>query len=200
MKKRKYRYALILWGIGATLYMAGQMASVAGLLINDTVSAPRGVWRIEPLTGPVERGQMVSLCPPDDARFRLGRERGYLTYGWCPGGYERMLKMVGAVPGDVVSMTAQGVAVNGRLLDNSAPQARDGSGRVLNAMPQGAYTVAAGEVWLISTYTSVSFDSRYFGPVASAQIEGGARPLWIESQSSLTASVNRIRQQKERSS
>jgi type IV secretory pathway protease TraF len=39
--------------------------------------------------------------------------------------------------------------------------------------------VAKGEVWVISSYNPLSFDSRYFGPVPISRIEGFARPLFI---------------------
>jgi conjugative transfer signal peptidase TraF len=191
MKKR--RFALILCGLGVGIYAAGGLAREFGLVINHTMSAPRGLWRVKPLAGPIERGQMVRLCPPDGPAFRLARERGYLTDGRCPGGYEPMLKIVRAIPGDLVEVSAEGVAVNGDLIANSAPLARDRADRALNAMPKGTYAVADGEVWLLSTYNPKSFDSRYFGPVASAQIEGEAAPLWIESQSSVSPASKEAR-------
>ena len=162
------------------MYAAGLLAQGAGLVVNHTPSAPRGLWRVAPLTGPLKRGQMVRLCPPDEPPFRLARERGYLANGRCPGGYEPMLKIVRAIPGDLVEVGAEGVAVNGGLIANSAPLARDGAGRALDAMPEGLYPVADGEVWLISTYARASFDSRYFGPAASARIDGEASPLLTE--------------------
>ena len=176
------RFVSIVLGGGGVLIAAGLVAYAAGVVVNYTPSAPRGLWRVETLVGPVARGQMVSLCPPDEAMFRLARERGYVSaHGRCPGDYEPMLKKVVAIPGDTVAVAPEGVSVNGRLLTNSAPLLRDGADRELTAMPQGTYTVADGAVWLVSSYTPTSFDSRYFGPVARAQIESAAQPLWTES-------------------
>jgi type IV secretory pathway protease TraF len=39
--------------------------------------------------------------------------------------------------------------------------------------------VAKGEVWVISSYNPLSFDSRYFGPIPISKIEGLARPLFV---------------------
>jgi conjugative transfer signal peptidase TraF len=174
------RFVAIVVGSYALLYAAALLARHEGIAINHTTSAPRGLWRVYPLSGPVERGQMVSFCPPDDAWFRRAREQGRLDYGRCLGGYEPMLKTVRAISGDVVTVTADGVAVNGQLLANSAALARDGAGREMDVTPHGTYAVANGEVWVFSAYTPRSFDSRYFGPVATAQIEGEAKPLWTE--------------------
>lgn len=173
------RAALAVLSVYGVLFLIGQIASANGFIINHTDSAPMGVWRVQPLSGPVEHGQMVGLCPPDEAPFRLGRERGYLFYGRCPGRYEPLLKRVAAVAGDTVEVASEGVRVNGQLLPNSAPLIRDGTGAPLDAMPAKAYAVADGEIWLVSTYNPGSFDSRYFGPVKVGQLEGVASPVWI---------------------
>ena len=36
-----------------------------------------------------------------------------------------------------------------------------------------------GEVWLFSSYSAGSFDSRYFGPVVLASVRGIARPVVV---------------------
>jgi conjugative transfer signal peptidase TraF len=176
------RVAIAVWGLAAVLSAAGQLARAAGVAINHTASAPRGLWRIEPLTGAVERGQWVSVCPPDEPWFGRARERGWLAPGRCPGGFEPLLKQVGAAPGDILSVGAWGVEVNGRPLPNSAPLVVERGGVRLDPFPAGSYAVEEGEVWLISTYSPASLDSRYFGPMARAQIVGAARPLWTETE------------------
>ena len=123
--------------------------------------------------------QIVSFCPPDLTLFRMGRDRGYLSRGRCPGDFEPMLKPVVAVEGDEVEVTDDGVVVNGRLIANTAPHARDGAGRPMPFPPIGLRVVGPGEVWFASGYAASSFDSRYFGAVLAAQIEGLARPLWV---------------------
>jgi type IV secretory pathway protease TraF len=39
--------------------------------------------------------------------------------------------------------------------------------------------VPPGQVWLLSGHDSRSFDSRYFGPVPVANVQGVARPVWV---------------------
>jgi conjugative transfer signal peptidase TraF len=171
--------AWTIWGLTAVIGLAGHIAASAGFMINHTASAPRGLWRIAPLNGPVERGRMVSVCPPDSSPFRLARKRGWLSYGRCPGGYEPLLKPVSAIPGDFVELTPEGLSVNGRLAPNTAPLAADSLGRPMPSAPFGAHVVRPGEAWLVSDFTPWSFDSRYFGPLPLARIEGAAAPVWI---------------------
>jgi conjugative transfer signal peptidase TraF len=82
-----------------------------------------------------------------------------------------------ARPGDTVQLTAGGMAVNGRLLANTAPLVTDTAGRPLQHWPFGKYVVAPGTVWLASSYSPRSFDSRYFGPVDASQVREQVRPL-----------------------
>jgi conjugative transfer signal peptidase TraF len=173
------RAALIALGAFAVFAAAVELACALGFVVNTTRSAPPGLWRTRPVAGPIARGAMAVICPPDEAPFRIARARGWLSSGPCPGGYERLLKRVAAIPGDRIEVAPGGVSVNGALLPNSAPLpwARDGVGAAaLDARPRA---VAEGELWLVSTYNPRSFDSRYFGPVPAAQVEGTADPVWI---------------------
>jgi len=134
-----------------------------------------GLWRVSALNRPIERGDVVNLCPPDTAIFQEARRRGYIGRGRCPGGYEPLLKPVAAIAGDRVEVSAEDIAVNGQRLPNSAARRRDAQGQVLVLHGPGMFTTAAGEVWLISDYNPASFDSRYFGPVSTRQVLGFAR-------------------------
>lgn len=165
------------WSIALIAALAFAVAETAGLRINLTHSAPPGLWLISPLDAAgIGRGTMVELCPPPAPAVAALREAGILTDGWprrCPGsGVTPLLKPVAAVAGDRVTV-AQGapVSVNGETLPNSAARAG------LPAWPDGEYAVEAGQVWVFSGYSPRSFDSRYFGPVAIAQVHGIARPL-----------------------
>jgi conjugative transfer signal peptidase TraF len=154
-------------------------ADAAGLRFNSTPSMPIGLWRVAATEGPLQRGDNVIVCPPDTAAVRTGTRRGYIQPGLCPGGYEPLVKPVAAVVGDVVTVSVAGVAVNGQQVTNTAQLAQDSAGRVLRPFPAGAYAVAAGEVWLLSGHDPRSFDSRYFGPVPAANVQGIARSIWV---------------------
>ena len=127
----------------------------------------------------VRRDDIVSFCPPDTPVFREACRRGYLGSGLCEGGYEPLLKPIAAIEGDRVTRTEEGISINGRLIANSKSLNRDGSGRPLPSPGANDVIVAKGEVWVISSYNPLSFDSRYFGPVPISKIEGLARPLFV---------------------
>ena len=156
-------------GLASGLVLA--LCSVVRL--NVSASAPFGLYRL--VDEPVARGMLVVACVPP-AAARLARERGYLGEGFCPGGIQAVLKRVGAVPGDVVDLELDGLAVNGTRFPDSEPAVSDSRGRPLPHAPWGRTVVAPGEVWLIGIETTRSWDSRYFGPVSLEHVHA-VRPV-----------------------
>ena len=132
--------------IAASIVVAGLANSIAGLVVNLTSSEPTGLYlRVR---GEPERGCMVAL--------------------------RSLMKHVVAVPGDVVTVTAQGTHVNGRLWPNSAiPEDTHG----YEPFPFGTYTLRPGQYWLLGTSPD-SWDSRYIGPVPIDLIESSVEPVW----------------------
>src|SRR5882762_1528975 len=136
-------------------------AEWAGLRFNDSPSMPTGLYV---KTSSESIASLVVFCP--SAPFaRLSVERRYRSRGNCGDRAEPLAKPMVARPGDIVELSATGMAVNGRLLQNTPPLATDSAGRPLSHWPFGRYVVARGTVWVASSYTPRSFDSRYFGPV-----------------------------------
>ena len=131
-----------------------------GIRINLTPSMPKGLYRI--VDGPVQRGDIVSLCPPDPWG-KLGKIRGYTGDGQCPDGSRPLLKILAGIEGDTVSIGSDGIRINGFLQDNSTAQAQDRHGRNIcsilesGKIPQNRVLVLAPVSW--------SFDGRYFGLV-----------------------------------
>ena len=75
-------------------------------------AAPAGIYRL--LTdAPVERGELVAVCLTL-AIARAGLARGYLGRGDCPAGAEPVAKVIGALPGDDLTVGDGQVAVDGR--------------------------------------------------------------------------------------
>jgi conjugative transfer signal peptidase TraF len=74
-------------------------------------------------------------------------------------------------------VTPKGVSVNARALPNSRPLQADAVGRPLPSASGGP--VPPGEVWVMSEYHPRSFDSRYYGPIEAACIEGRVRPVFV---------------------
>lgn len=159
----------------ALMTMVGIFAicGVAGIRINGSPSLPVGLYLVTAHSD----ANLVEFCPTGSFA-QLAIERGYRDAGSCSDGGAPLLKPVVARAGDIVEVSAAGLAVNGRLLPNTAPMKRDTNNRPLTPWPQGRYTVAPDFVWVASSYNARSFDSRYFGPVPLASIRNYERP-WI---------------------
>jgi conjugative transfer signal peptidase TraF len=148
----------------------------AGLHWNSTSSMPLGLWRVAPLQGAPARHQAVAVCLPESAA-QLGRERGYLGGGDCPGQAEVLLKPVAAIPGDRVTVSDDGISINDNQVPDSTPLPRDDLGRPLKSAAKGISVVGNEEVWIISSRDPRSYDSRYYGAVRLSDIRGTANPV-----------------------
>lgn len=156
-------------------FALGVVVVAAGLRLNTTKSIPLGIYQLT--DSPVRVGEYVIFCPPDTGVFKLAQERGYIDVGRCPGGLGQMMKKVLAAKGDLVSVDAEGVTVNGRRLANSTPLQADPSGRRLPSWRAEKLLVGAGNYLLMSDVNAISFDARYFGLIDSQQIQGVVRPI-----------------------
>lgn len=146
-----------------------------GLNVNLTESAPEGIWITKPADS-IKRGMLVSVCPPSDAVVTHLRDLGHLRYGDCPDTEAQpLLKAVAATSGDTVVLREGFPAiVNGKELPNTTAQSR------IPRWPDGEYEVSPNEIWIFSTYSDKSFDSRYFGPVPIDNVRGKADPLLVD--------------------
>ena len=148
------------------------------LFFNFTSSMPLGIWKdggkVEALSS--MRGKAILFCPPDTEVFRWARSQGILSPGRCPGDYTPLLKEVVGLPGDLVEYVDDGYSVNGRRVANSKIQPLD-----LGFKPAfySHLVVPDGYVWLMSSYSAQSFDSRYFGPVETSHLQRIVKPLFI---------------------
>jgi conjugative transfer signal peptidase TraF len=149
------------------------VCGVAGVRINGSPSLPVGLYRV---TAHAD-ANLVEFCPPEPFA-KLALMRGYRDVGSCGDGGAPLLKPVVARAGDVVQLSPEGIAVNGRQLPNTAPLKNDTKSRPLTSWPAGRYTVGPDSVWVASSYNGRSFDSRYFGPVSAGCIRNYVQP-WI---------------------
>jgi conjugative transfer signal peptidase TraF len=157
----------------AGLALIAYVLHFLGLGMNLTDSMPVGIYHLVAADRAPVKGDIVKLCPPA-AVAAEANERAYLPHGPCPGNTIPLLKIVAAVPGDVVDVSRARVAINGYALPGSAQQERDKAGRELGRYPAGRYRLAGGVIWLW-TPNPRSWDSRYFGPVPAASVSGFAR-------------------------
>jgi len=151
-----------------------------GFRINISSSLPLGLYQasFQPVSNHLNRGSLVLFCLPDSSIMRIANQRSYLGAGPCPGRTLPLLKPVLAVAGDTVSIQAHGVKINDAgLLPQSQRLSQDSQGRVIQGMPNGVYRVKPGEIWVLSTYSPRSFDSRYFGPVPIRDIQATVTPI-----------------------
>jgi conjugative transfer signal peptidase TraF len=170
------RVAGQLWPLVVAL--TGIACAAAGLSLgvglNVSRSAPRGIYRT--IGDAPARGALVVACLPP-AVGALGRARGYLRPGDCPGGAQPVLKRIGAVAGDRVELDSDGVTVSGVRLLARPIEALDSAGRPLPHAAFGFRVAAPGEVWLFGPLPGRSWDSRYFGPVPATSVRGVVWPL-----------------------
>lgn len=160
----------------ATVVSIGCVIVTLHLRFNFTSSVPLGIYKLVPIPErAIKRGLLIAVCAPVEVA-QLGRRRGYLASGPCPGDTELLLKAVAAVAGDYVQNSARGVTVNGCLLPHSRPLSYDAVGRRLSPWPEAHYRLRRGQLWLYAD-NERSWDSRYWGPSATTNVWAGAMPL-----------------------
>jgi conjugative transfer signal peptidase TraF len=161
--------------VGLLLLMAWGLVYAAGLRVNTTPSIPLGVYRLTDES--LIKGAYVLFCPPPAPVFAMAKERGYVGAGFCPGGYGQLMKRLVAAKNDRVTITAEGVAVNGQRLPLSKLIKVDGGGRPLPHYDK-SWVLGSSEVLVMSDSNSGSFDGRYYGSIQRSQIEGVIRPVF----------------------
>jgi conjugative transfer signal peptidase TraF len=162
---------------GVTVALVAGISAAAGLRLNLTGSIPPGIYRT--IDSNTVRGAIVLVCLPANVAGPA-RQRGYIPSGSCPGGTSPIGKPVVAIAGDTVDVDERGVAVNGTLLTNSRPLTRDSYGAELMILRTVNHIVSDDELWLVSSHSPRSFDSRYFGPVRRSDVRARLSPVLVE--------------------
>ena len=148
---------------------------LAGYRVNVSHSLPLGLYRAQGEATPIIPGSIVVVCLPE-AWSKFALQRRILGRGDCAGGSYGLGKFVVAIEGDVVTLSRDGLSINGEASDNFRILDRDRAGRAIPHYPWGTYTLGPGEIWLYSSHPS-AFDSRYFGPVEAARIKSVVLPV-----------------------
>ncbi len=133
------------------------------VMINESPSVPKGFY-VRAAGGALERGTIVAVRQP-----RIARR--YLTGLGVPA-QVRLIKHVAAAAGDRVCARNGEVTLPGQRV---AVRDRDRFGGRLPAW-RGCRSLGADELFLLGD-TANSFDSRYFGPVPRAEVEGVFRQV-----------------------
>ena len=176
MNRLRQRLATSAAIAGVSVQVLGALACASGACINSTKSIPVGLYWLS--SEPVWEGAYVMFCPPPIGVFEEARARGYLGAGFCPGGYGTLMKRVLAAKDDAVTISDEGVRVNGELLPYSTPIRADSNGLPLPRFPTERFTLGGSELLLMSDVSGTSFDGRYFGPIQRSQIKGVIRAVF----------------------
>ena len=160
---------------GIALLLVGAACQVAGARVNTSKSIPLGLYWTT--SAPMDKGAYVLVCPPDAEVFRQARERGNIGAGFCPGGYGYLMKQVVATQRDTVTVSVEGVRINGDVLPLSAPRPADTAGRQLPRYEANDFVLGQEEVLLMSDRSATSFDGRYFGPISRSQLKTTIKPI-----------------------
>jgi len=138
------------------------------LVWNVSASVPLGLYRIEPGHSP-KIGELAAVRP-EPALSQLMANRRYVEQGAL------LVKPVAAVTGARVCRQQQRITINGQ--QRASALDHDRFGRELPRW-RGCRNLGAGQYFLLAPNVPASFDSRYFGPIAAANVIGRATPLWI---------------------
>lgn len=139
-----------------------------GFRVNLTPSIPLGIYKTT--KEKVEKGRYVVFNPVKSTLFDEARHRGYLKKGVFHE-YMPLFKKICAVAGDSLSISKNGVFVNGIFIANSKPIFQDNLGRSLPNLEISDFVLNDQQVALIGESYN-SFDSRYFGVVERENISG----------------------------
>ena len=161
-QRRALRHLLVLAGALIIAFATASTLSDA-VIYNASSSMPRGFYART--NAPVVRGAIVTVRARDVVPA-YARQRDFTDAN------DRFLKRVAAGSGDIVCARDALVTVNRSVIVER--QARDSAGRALPTW-SGCRRLA-DEVLLIGD-TQDSFDGRYWGPVATRDIEGVWRSL-----------------------
>jgi conjugative transfer signal peptidase TraF len=147
-----------------------------GYRVNRSNSLPGRVYRITALgedealkTGDIV---LIDLSKTSNPVIERGMERGYVSRAWN----QPMLKRIGAVPGDTVTLKDDFLSVNGEATEKITVAQRDSFGGGLSPWPTPV-TLQPDQYWLVSD-PERGFDSRYFGPIHRNAFTHKAHPTF----------------------
>lgn len=134
---------------------------VIGIRINTSPSLPIGVWKIRKV----------------DTRFLRIGDSVAIRKSCIPGASAHLLKLVAALPGDVIGRSEDHVYRNGCELPLSTIKASNSRSEKIDNVNY-PLVVPEEHIWLHSNHVN-GFDSRYFGPIpAQKAVIGRAILLW----------------------
>lgn len=152
-------------------------------VFNTTDCLPLGIYKEQPAPTHLRVGEIVEFCPDlsnSVVSFAAGRNWLKKSYGdnaCSVGGYAPLMKKVAALPGDIVTVTKYGVAINGVSVPHALMLQRTLGGAGIPNIGYGSYTVPAGQFFALADNDPRAFDSRYFGAVKVSEVTHIATPV-----------------------
>jgi conjugative transfer signal peptidase TraF len=180
--KRLRTLCFLLTTAGIAILAIAVVALANGVVFNYTHSAPFGLYKGIAGSRPIphEPGLYAFFCPDNRWPFMRDQPNYRSPMRTCPDGYAPLIKPVVAWTGDTVQTSGVGITVNGRMIPHTLPIDRDSAGRIVHPYPFGTYLVEPDQVWVVSSFSPRSFDSRYFGPIPVRCVRAWVRPFWVE--------------------
>lgn len=143
-------------------------------VINFTQSMPLGVY-IKSYPAFYTKNDMVLVCL-DDAIARWSVANHIIADGSGCQHSAPLLKKIAATGGDRVIVNCEGIIINGKLMEHTAPVAK----HIKRWIPiNSEILLKDGEFIVIANQNNLSFDSRYFGTVTTENVIAKASPLWL---------------------
>ena len=138
-------------------------------------SAPQGLWHVVDHNdaNSHERGNWIIICPPlsESEHRQLFVDEPPNVEG-CTSRIS--LKQIAAAPGDRVIVDFPYIVTPLRTVEAIDVDQR---GVPLPRPVNGYYSVPADSFWVLSQAPR-SVDSRYYGPITTANIKSAAQPIW----------------------
>lgn len=174
----KFSRHLFLWPSLILLLAFLTMRFLFGLsvMVNISDSEPFGLYLLDLSSSQqIRRGDLVAACIPLDFASLAFRRTYLKASSTCPGHVIPVLKRVYGVPGDRVVLGKNGTVINGQTIPNTRRLAVDTSG---HPVPHVTFSGKLSGYLLLAPTYHLSFDGRYFGPVAPSDIIGRVTPLF----------------------
>lgn len=135
---------------------------VLGLRINTTASFPLGLYKVV-TNSALKRGSYVEICAPDKIEYQL-KKLSKENDGICFNGTVPLLKKVVGMEGDNITVANSKIYINGIEQVNSTIYTKK------VRLYTKSQILKKGEIFIMSDYNPMSYDSRYFGALSTKNI------------------------------
>lgn len=164
------RYALAAASVSAVLIAVSMAAEVKLVLLNRSPSIPLGLY-VRDFGAEPKQGRIVAFHVPAYAEPAV---RQYVDQSIPALNNLLIIKQIVAGPGNAYCLKGDTASIDSKPIARIERQDRSG-----NALPiwKECRPFDPNEYFVFSDVPH-SFDSRYYGPISNADIEGVFQPLW----------------------